>query len=88
MIVTTQAGKSFSALREELLVEMVSQLFASEPGLAIKEVSFTVGFCSPRSFARAVRRACGLSPKELRFSVAQDPLREQRVNEVPESNAY
>jgi len=87
LVVSSQAGKSFSALREESLLEMVTQLFTSQPGLAIKEVSFSVGFCSPRSFARAVKRACGLSPEELRSCVAQEPFHEQTVNELPYNGA-
>ncbi|SRR5258708_24817159 len=82
LVVSTQAGKPFSALQEELLMKMVRQLFISQPGLAIKEVSFSVGFCSPRSFARAVKRACGLSPEELRSCVAQVSFREQSVKEL------
>jgi AraC-like DNA-binding protein len=82
LVVSTQAGKSFSALQEESLMKMVRQLFIAHPGLAIKEVSFSVGFCSPRSFARAVKRACGLSPEELRSCVARVSFRRQSVNEL------
>lgn len=69
-IVYGETGKSFSALREEILMTRVKQLFISQPGLAIKEASFALGFSSPRSFGRAVQRACGLSPDELRSSLA------------------
>jgi AraC-like DNA-binding protein len=48
------------------LMEKLQGLFVSQPGLAIKEVSFIIGFYSPRSFGRTVKRACGFSPQELR----------------------
>jgi|SRR5580704_16413827 AraC-like DNA-binding protein len=83
LVVSSQAGKPFSALQEESLMKMVRQLFVSQPGLAIKEVSFSVGFCSPRSFARAVKRACGLSPEELRSCVTRVSFREENANDLP-----
>jgi AraC-like DNA-binding protein len=58
--------KTFRQLREELLVERARTLFSSQPTLAIKEVSFDLGYKSPRSFARAIKRASGSSPHELR----------------------
>lgn len=61
---------SYRTLREEILVAKTHQIFADEPSLAIKEVSFAVGFISARSFARAIKRACGLSPEDLRSCVA------------------
>jgi AraC-like DNA-binding protein len=68
-VIRVRAGKSYRTLREEILVAKTRQLFADYPSLAIKEVSFTVGFLSARSFARAIKRACGLSPKDLRSCV-------------------
>jgi len=65
-VISRSAGKSFCALREELMMKKVRHLFVSQPGLTIKEVSFVVGFYSPRSFGRAVKRASGFSPQELR----------------------
>jgi AraC-like DNA-binding protein len=69
-VIRDRAGKSYSALRQEILVAKTRQLFAEYPSLAIKEVSFAVGFVSARSFARAIRRACGVSPEDLRSCVA------------------
>ena len=77
-VITVKTGKGFSDLREELLLAKVRNLFISQPAWAIKEVSFAVGYRSARSFARAIKRACGSSPEELRshaacgFIVAQD----------------
>ena len=68
-VVRTQAGKSLRELRKELLIARVVYLLASQPGFAIKEVSFAIGFRSPRSFARSVKRICGFSPGQLRCLV-------------------
>jgi AraC-like DNA-binding protein len=65
-------GKTFSNLRQAILMAKVKELFVSQPQLAIKEVSFSVGYRSARSFARAVRRACGFSPEAFRSRVTRE----------------
>ena len=72
--VIRDSGKTFRNLREEILVERVTAIFASHPAQPIKELSFDLGYNSPRSFARAVKRACGSSPQELRSRVIHDLL--------------
>ena len=71
-VIRVRAAKSYRALRQEILVANTRQLFADEPSLAIKEISFAIGFVSARSFARAIRRACGLSPNDLRSCVVHE----------------
>jgi AraC-like DNA-binding protein len=71
-VACTTAGKKFSELRAEILVAKVKELFVLQPQLAIKEVSFAVGYRSARSFSRAVKRACGFSPEEFRSRVTQE----------------
>ena len=68
-IVFRQSDKTFSALREEILIAKIRQIFTSQPGLSIKEVSYAVGY-SPRSFGRAVKRASGFSPRRFRSLLA------------------
>ena len=68
-VVKAQTGKSFSALRYEILTKKARQLFTSQPNLAIKEVSFALGFRHPRSFGRALKRASGFSPEKMRSLV-------------------
>ena len=72
--VVVNAGKSFRDLREEILVSRVKTLFLAEPNLTIRALCFTVGYESPRSFARAIRRASGFSPVELRSSTGKEAL--------------
>jgi len=71
------SGKNFRSLRDEFLLARVKSLFLSEPTSEIKVISFTIGYESPRSFARAIRRACGFSPEELRSRAAGELMRAQ-----------
>src|SRR5437016_14088152 len=59
-------GGNFRRYRENVLMERVKGFFAVQPGVAIKVLSIDLGFKSPSSFARAVRRASGSCPGELR----------------------
>lgn len=72
--VSAVTGKRFRDLRDEVLLEKVKGLLASAPSAAIKEVSFEVGYRSPCAFARAVRRACGISPRQLRSRILEEVL--------------
>jgi AraC-like DNA-binding protein len=63
-------GKKFRDLREELLLARFKSALAAEPAAAIKELSSGSGYRSARSFARAIRRACGISPEQLRSLLA------------------
>ena len=65
-------GKKFSELQEETLLARVQSILLTRPSIAIKELSSDVGYSSPRSFARAVRRACGVSPERLRAVIATE----------------
>jgi len=68
--VRSLTGGNFRHYREEVLMERVKGFFAMQPGAAIKVLSIDLGFKSPSSFARAVRRASGACPGELRTFVA------------------
>jgi AraC-like DNA-binding protein len=72
--VNAVTGKKLRDLREELLLARVKNLLVSTPNATIKKVALDVGYRSPRSFAHAVRRACGVSPKQLRNRIAGDLL--------------
>lgn len=70
--VNAVAGKKFADVRDEVLLARVESLLASAPSILIKEIASKVGYRSPRAFARAIRRACGASPEQLRTSVARE----------------
>jgi AraC-like DNA-binding protein len=69
--VRLSTGGNFRRYREEVLIERVKDFFAMQPGAAIKVLSIDLGFKSPSSFARAVRRASGACPGKLRKLCAQ-----------------
>lgn len=66
------SGKTFRELREGILVDRVRSTFASDPTQRVKELASDLGYKSPRSFARAIKRACGSSPEELRSRIIRD----------------
>src|SRR6266700_3013814 len=68
-VVKLATGKTFRKLRQELLVERVKGLLESDPNRSIKELSFELGYKSPRSFARATKQCCGSSPEQLRSRI-------------------
>ena len=65
-------GKKFKDLRDDLFLAKVKNLLSSRSIATIREVSLKAGYKSPRSFARAVRRASGVSPQQLRSRIAGD----------------
>ena len=75
--VKTETGKSFRVVRDNVLVERVKALIVADPSVSVKFLSFSVGYKSSRSFARAIRRISGLSPQELR-SITEEALLEKR----------
>lgn len=66
------SGKTFRELREEILVKRVRSTFASDPTRKIKGLASDLGYKSPRSFSRAIKRATGSCPEELRAKVIRD----------------
>ena len=81
--VSITTGKTFRDVREKMLVERVKSLLESRPTRAIKEVSFDLGYKSPRSFARAIKRACGSSPAQLRSRIISTLLQAQKRSVIP-----
>src|SRR6266853_6580947 len=65
-------GKKFRDLREEFLLARFQSAVVAVPAAAIKELSSQFGYGSPRSIARAIRRACGVSPQQLRAVIASE----------------
>lgn len=65
-------GKKLRDLRDELLFEKVKSVLILMPTATIKQLSSEAGYRSPRAFARAVRRAYGISPEQLRARVAKE----------------
>lgn len=82
-VVSAATGRTFRDFREEMLVERVRDLLESYPTRTIKEVAFDLGYKSPRSFARAIKRACGSSPAQLRCGIIRHILEAQKRSISP-----
>lgn len=78
-VVKLATGKTFRNLRGELLVRKVNTLLESDPTRPIKDLSFELGYKSPRSFARAVKQGCGSSPEQLRSRIIFDVLHDEKA---------
>lgn len=76
-------GKTFREVRDELLVKQATSLLESDPTRAIKALSSELGYKSPRSFARAVKRACGFSPAQLRSHMIFQLLQDEKQTTIP-----
>lgn len=55
-----------SDVRKDVLQQALSTLMTAAPPLSIKDISVRLGFATPRSFARWVKRENGLLPTDLR----------------------
>jgi two-component system response regulator YesN len=64
--VRTETGKSFRTLRSEIAFEAARGQLLSQPGRSIKEISYDLGYSSPRTFSRFIRRFCGVAPNKFR----------------------
>jgi AraC-like DNA-binding protein len=71
-VLINATGKGLRQCREEIVIARLRSLLIARPTSAIKELSFAIGYKSPSSFARAIRRVCGASPEQLRFRIAEE----------------
>jgi AraC-like DNA-binding protein len=67
---------SFRQIKDEIRRELVLQ-WLSEPNIPIGEVSLRAGFAERNGLVRAVRSWVGLSPKEYRGRMIENPYRSQ-----------
>ncbi len=84
-VVSTATGRTFREFRKEMLVERAKKLLELCPTRTIKEMSFDLGYESPRSFARAIKRACGSSPAQLRSRMIYQILQVQKRSLLAEN---
>jgi AraC-like DNA-binding protein len=71
--VALNAGIPFRELRRNLLLRKACDLL-DEPGRSVKEVSFFLGFSSPKSFARFIKCASGRTATEIRRAVHESSV--------------
>ena len=72
--VVAVTGKKFCELRQEVLLERIEKVLSSVANATIRRLSCEAGYKCSRSFARAVRRAWGVTPRELRTRIAEELL--------------
>lgn len=65
-VIRMATGKTFRELRSSILLDRAKNSLAEHPNRSIKELSFDLGYNSPRSFCRFVKTVSGCTPKELR----------------------
>jgi transcriptional regulator GlxA family with amidase domain len=64
--VKAATGKSFREYRANMLLAHARLRLGQNPNLSIKEIAFSIGFRSQRSFCRFIKATAGCSPKVLR----------------------
>jgi len=62
-------GMCFRKFKQFVVLSKAQDLLSAEEVRSIKEVSYSSGFNSPRSFHRSIVKAFGMSPSELRLSL-------------------
>ena len=64
--VKAATGKNFREYRATVLLDQARRRLGQNPNLSIKEIAFSIGFRSQRSFCRFIKATAGCSPKALR----------------------
>jgi AraC-like DNA-binding protein len=70
--VASGSGVTFRKFQENVLMNKIRHDLLSKPTFALKELSFDLGFKSPHSFARFIKRVTGQCPHELRSALAEN----------------
>lgn len=65
VVASMTGGTKFSSFKDDILIARLTRLFVAQPFSPIQEISSALGYKSLRAFARAVRRASGVSPAEF-----------------------
>jgi AraC-like DNA-binding protein len=61
----TEAGLSYTALRNQVRLEKASRLI-QDPDAQLIDVAYQLGFSDPGHFTRAFKRWTGLAPRQFR----------------------
>lgn len=69
-VVKAKSGQGFREFQKQQLLCRAIEILDRQAALSIKELSFAMGYKSPRSFSRAIKRTCGLCPGELRSLIS------------------
>ena len=69
VIASMTGGVKFGNFKNDILIARLTRLFLAKPSSPISELSLDLGYKSCEAFARAVRRASGVSPAQFRNRV-------------------
>lgn len=67
---TERTGKSFKRTQIEARIAAAERILRDEPGVAIKEVAFQVGYDDPLYFSRIFKKYRGVPPSAIRQAAA------------------
>lgn len=59
-------GLTFRELRRNAIMDSVFQMIHANPNWAVKQISYALGYGSPRAFERFVKKVIGTTPAQLR----------------------
>jgi two-component system response regulator YesN len=68
--VKDQKGKSFREYQQDILLVTSLRFLSSGPNRSIKEIAYSLGYQSPRSFCRFIKDKTGHTPTQLRLETA------------------
>lgn len=72
-------NSSFRRLRDEILLLHLRHAIQSRPTYSVKEIAAALGYRSARSFARSIRRSCGMTPQDLRRALLRPTAANERI---------
>jgi AraC-like DNA-binding protein len=67
-MILQRTKKNFREFRRDLLLTRTEELLSAGPERTLKEIAYTLGYASPRSFNRFVKTRTGQPPSALRVS--------------------
>jgi AraC-like DNA-binding protein len=75
-VVRATTGKSFRDYQSGIVLSKALQLLNGSDALQIKQVAFSLGYCSTKSFSRYFKAQTGMTPSEFIADPLEKPNRE------------
>ena len=73
-------GVKFDNFKDDILVARLTRLFLARHISPLEEISLALGYKSSRTFARAVRRACGVPPAQFRKRIVSQATAQKALS--------
>ena len=84
VVASMTGGVKFSSFKDDILIARLTRLFLAKPSAPFNELSLELGYKSDEAFARAVRRASGVSPVHFRNRIVGE-ARAQKAHRLKAS---